>query len=922
MQIVLFASFDDFKGNSNLWVTDGTADGTHELVGISNANANGIMFGTLFDLNTNMVVSNGQVLFDGRDESGTLGLWATDGTAAGTHEIAGQSSGVSAAREFAVFNDRVLFTDVSGNLWVTDGTAGGTHELTVSTASQSGLNAYDLTTFNGQLLFAGSDATGNSDLWVTDGTAAGTHELTTGIRDAYTTGPTPPPPVFDLTAFNGVALFSGHDTNGNYDLWVTDGTAAGTYQLTGISGAFADGMFSYQKNPFDFTPDFTVLNGEVLFDGLDATGTRGLWVTDGTAAGTHELVGISNANSNEFLAFFSPEFTVFNGKALFRGNDTNGHSGLWVTDGTAAGTHELVGISNANSNGLFYGIEGYIYTNMVVSNGQVLFAGVDGSGTLGLWATDGTAAGTHEITTGITPTLLTAFTSKILTANPPRNDFNGDGKSDVLWQNTDGLPAIWEMNGTSLVQGTVLLNPGTSWHMQASGNFDNDGMADIFLQNSDGLPEIWLMNGTSVTSTATLPNPGPTWHVIAAANFFGGAQADALWQNNDGLPAIWEMNGTAVTSGTVLPDPGPTWHAVGAGDFNGDGNADILWQNNDGLPAIWDMNGTSIVSAAVLPNPGPTWHAIGVGDFNGDGFSDVLWQNNDGLPAIWDMNGTAGLSASVLVNPGPSWHAIGTSDFNGDGKADILWQNNDGLPAIWEMNGFSTASAVVLPNPGTAWQAKDDAKIVGSLQYEIQSAESLITAQVLANPTSAYAKHLSNNRALVDEIANDIAAQFGTSQNYYQIGVTGIEDGFINPSSEDIQFLDQCVALVQALDHNVPSSTSWHPSPLSQVDLGGDSGVLGFNQILASGAPVPIATFNNGSPSGTYNGEHAAFFLGYGFEANQAGFFVLDQYNNPNGMTPFPPTHPLDVNVYEPAEVRFISFSDSTASTYYVIAPH
>jgi|GEM_PF-717161 len=299
----------------------------------------------------------------------------------------------------------------------------------------------------------------------------------------------------------------------------------------------------------------------------------------------------------------------------------------------------------------------------------------------------------------------------------PNNDVNGDGKSDVLWQNVDGLPAIWEMNGTSLGSAAVLPNPGASWHVEASGQFTTDGKADIVLQNSDGLPEIWLMNGTSVTSTVTLPDPGPTWHTIATGTFFGGGQADILWQNDDGLPAIWQMNGTSIQSGAVITigvkqaDPGPSWHAIGAGDFNGDGKSDILWQNNDGLAAIWEMNGTSIDSFAVLPNPGPTWHAIGVGDFNGDGDADILWQNSDGAPAIWEMNGMSIIGAAVLPNPGTSWHAIGTSDFNGDLDADILWQNSDGVPAIWEMNGTSILTAAVLPNPGSTWHPKDDGPI-------------------------------------------------------------------------------------------------------------------------------------------------------------------------------------------------------------------
>jgi hypothetical protein len=32
-------------------------------------------------------------------------------------------------------------------------------------------------------------------------------------------------------------------------------------------------------------------------------------------------------------------------------------------------------------------------------------------------------------------------------------DFNGDGKADILWQNTDGSLAIWLMNGGTCLAG-------------------------------------------------------------------------------------------------------------------------------------------------------------------------------------------------------------------------------------------------------------------------------------------------------------------------------------------------------------------------------------------------------------------------------------------------------------------------------------
>jgi hypothetical protein len=51
--------------------------------------------------------------------------------------------------------------------------------------------------------------------------------------------------------------------------------------------------------------------------------------------------------------------------------------------------------------------------------------------------------------------------------SPPLADFNGDGNSDILFQNVDGPAAIWLMNGTTpTAEMLVGNNPGPSWHIR------------------------------------------------------------------------------------------------------------------------------------------------------------------------------------------------------------------------------------------------------------------------------------------------------------------------------------------------------------------------------------------------------------------------------------------------------------------------
>jgi ELWxxDGT repeat protein len=380
------------QGNLDLWVTDGTALGTRELdVPAGNAGLDPFAitsFGTY-------------ALFNGPNPLGNaFGLWATDGTVAGTRElgpgVAANSDPVPPGGLFTQLGTRVLYASNlgDGSLWVTDGTAAGTAALIVSGAGPVGLFPTELTVLGTRALFAGEDAQQKDGLWTTDGTEAGTVEIASGSA---------PEGLFpsDLTVFGSKVVFAARDAPGKSGLWITDGTSAGTFEIA-LSTAPISQSFLGGLRP----QDLTVFGNKVLFSGVDDRGISGLWVTDGTAAGTAELTVAGAASAGLSVA----KLTVVGNKVFFSGNDLSGRPGLWVTDGTAAGTTEVVVPGASTTLGLSP-------TDLEAVGGELVFTGFDSAGIpklqspsnpLGLdipgdyslFVTDGTAAGTHQLSTG------------------------------------------------------------------------------------------------------------------------------------------------------------------------------------------------------------------------------------------------------------------------------------------------------------------------------------------------------------------------------------------------------------------------------------------------------------------------------------------------------------------------------------------
>lgn len=272
-------------------------------------------------------------------------------------------------------------------------------------AGSEGSNPQWLTVVNDKVYFTATTAAYGQELWVTDGTEAGT-KLVKDIYDGETGSN-----LFGLTSFNGKCLFFARDVDSELDpiidsqnaeewLWVSDGTEAGTTRIADVpTRKGIDGMAGYLVPSGD----------KVFFIGYDKEYNETLWLTDGTSAGTYPIKDIYPlaATSGSFKTqaatidwLTNVKNDVNNVRVVFRANTLNDSgvkigSEIWCSDGTAAGT-KWVGVDY--NPGETDGVPNNTeFAFPVEYNGKVYFRAKDGIHGCEPGVTDFTAAGTHYI---------------------------------------------------------------------------------------------------------------------------------------------------------------------------------------------------------------------------------------------------------------------------------------------------------------------------------------------------------------------------------------------------------------------------------------------------------------------------------------------------------------------------------------------
>jgi hypothetical protein len=314
--------------------------------------------------------------------------------------------------------------------------------------------------------------------------------------------------------------------------------------------------------------------------------------------------------------------------------------------------------------------------------------------------------------------------SYIVRLQRPTDDFNGDGYGDILWRNTDGTISDWlgTATGGFISNYSVAASAvSTSWQIVETGDFDGDGRSDILWRNgSTGELSNWLgtPNGAFAPNDANaFATVSTVWRIVRVGDFNGDGRSDILWRHTDGTIVDWlgtPNGGWIDNAANSIQLVTTTWHIANVGDFNGDGRTDILWRSDGGQVSDWlgTASGAFTSNDANALTTAPSgWDIVGTGDFNGDGRSDILWRNSS-TGAVINWLGTATGSFTDNSSNAPSisstgWTIVDVADYNGDGRADILWRNlSSGGLSNWlgtTVGGFTDNGTNSFATVSTDW---------------------------------------------------------------------------------------------------------------------------------------------------------------------------------------------------------------------------
>ena len=346
-----------------IWVTDGTETGTHSLLDPQTRTADGLD-------NRNFFIFGNQAWFYGWDPQGP-NLWHS--TSDGTNALKDQV--LSGGFPIGVLNNE-FYAHVNGTGFTkSDGNGNVSVVQARAETASSNVHPNDVIQIGNKLIFPMTTSVDGVqlgyELWVTDGTDAGTHivkdifpGINSGIQNTTSTGRT-------AKLNENTFMFMGGESVNGLELWKSNGTGDGTILVKDLEPGAGSSN----------TSNFTNFKNKIFFVFGNGLNGAKVWMTDGTPEGTVILEGQDpNLNVNGNLRVVG-EYLLFTA-------ELDGW-GVYRTDGVSP-AQKVKQLDTSGDADL-------VPANSLALGNKMYFNYPDGQGNRALWMSDGTAEGTKFV---------------------------------------------------------------------------------------------------------------------------------------------------------------------------------------------------------------------------------------------------------------------------------------------------------------------------------------------------------------------------------------------------------------------------------------------------------------------------------------------------------------------------------------------
>ena len=641
---------DDHAHGAELWISDGTAPGTHLLRDINAGKETSEI--------REFTVVNGVAYFYAEDGVNGRELWRSDGTYAGTRIVANIGPGAQGhggTETLTVTTGGVMFftadDGVHGQeLWRSDGTAAGTSIVVDIAAGAPSPDIDHLLAAGNRVFFKAVDAAGEEP-WISDGTAAGTHRV--GDINPGAEGSSVDHSInSSVAAVGATVFFSAYDPVHGAELWrlkageelaalVTDFNT----ELTLVQPPLGQPAHTVGSEPRGLTAS----GDSVLFTAVITAGFTRTNKLYRATADSNTFVPLNDLGPDDVIQQIMPvgaRGAVF---AVSNSAMTEATKPIFVTDGTTAGSQSMA------TQNLWFTNTTQANERSANGNEVYFFARTQNSGgEIDLWRSDGTVANTRVFADvkDITGSWdIRRVGSRLFFGV----GYFGDGHGKEMWL-SDGTPA-----GTRMIRD---LYPGDSSSQPYSPQVIGDKVMYAAFTPDDPAT-FWITDGTDAGTLPLAKIPVDFENQSGGPYSIGASATNVFYVADDGVTGqnLWASDGT--TAGTRLvkdfspgSDPTSLSQMMSLGGIQIFSNGDVVWRTDGTTTGTYPL-----VDAVPNAGGGVSWPAYQnapsvIGStgyfFAHDGEHNVLWRTNGsvaGTMMVADVTAIApwitGLSGAV-----------------------------------------------------------------------------------------------------------------------------------------------------------------------------------------------------------------------------------------------------------------------------------